>query len=335
MKVTIVTLNWNGWPDTIDLLNSLIAVEYEPFSVVVIDNASTDESAEQIEAWMKKNQATYGVLEAPEGAQAGSVGDIAIITGKLESGLNFIRSPVNLGFCRGNNLGLELAFQSGADLAVVLNNDTLVSKGFLTPMVKAVGDNPDVGVVGGVITHCSDPSTIWYAGGRFSRFLTNTRVGNGDPVSSLQGVVEPYETEWISGCMTMIPSWTYEVTKGFSEEYFIWSEEWDHSLRVSQAGFRLMVVPTSRICHKVGKSLGIMKPLNYYYGVRNGLIFQRKFLPPHLWYPYFCYYLLNRFARFLHLVLVGRPDLARAGVAAIRDVIRNKTGIWEAQRRAS
>ena len=332
LKAAVVILNWNGWSDTIDLLNSLEEVDYQSLSVVVIDNASSDESVERIEEWMRQSQSPYRVLQTPKDLQEGALENIASKMGSLGPGFNLVCSHTNLGFCRGNNLGMELAFQSGTDIAVVLNNDTLVSKGFLAPMVDVVENNPDVGVVGGVITYCSDPNIIWYAGGKFNRFLTAHRLGNGEPLSSLKAT-GPFDTEWISGCMTLIPAWVYEKTKGFSEEYFIWSEEWDHSLRVSQAGYRLVVVPAARICHKVGKSLGVMKPLNYYYGIRNGLLFQRKFLPSYLWYLYFGYYLVNRAVRYLQLALVGRADLALAGFAAIRDFILGRSGMWRAQKR--
>ena len=69
----------------------------------------------------------------------------------------------------------------------------------------------------------------------------------------------PFETDWISGCMTLIPRTTFEIVGGHDESFFIWSDEWDLSLRVSQSGKRLLVVPQSKIYHKVGKSLGVLE----------------------------------------------------------------------------
>lgn len=330
MRATVVTLNWNGWSDTIDLLESLKEVEYQPLSVAIVDNNSSDDSVERLENWLSGSGVPHQIVKVPKSANGGSLEEIVGGLGDMREGFNLVCSEANLGFCRGNNLGMEWAFHSGSDVALVLNNDTVVTPEFLAPMVQAVEKDPNVGVVGGLITYCSEPETIWYAGGRFTRFLTTVRLGNGQPLSSIQ-TEEPFETEWVSGCMTMIPSWTYAWTKGFSEEYFIWSEEWDHSLRVSRAGYRLLVVPTARICHKVGKSLGIMQPLNYYYGIRNGLLFQRKFLRPALFFLYFSYYLVNRLIRYSHLAIQGRPDLARAGTAAIRDFILGRHGMWKSQ----
>jgi GT2 family glycosyltransferase len=131
--------------------------------------------------------------------------------------------------------------------------------------------------------------------------------------------------------MTMIPKGIFEEIGGFDEDYFIWSEEWDLSMRVRQAGYRLMVEPRARICHKVGHSLGVMQPLNYYYGIRNGLLFKRKFLAGHVFGLYLAFYLFNRMVRFSQLAAMGRRDLASAGLDAVLDFFRGKTGKWPRQ----
>ena len=76
-----------------------------------------------------------------------------------------------------------------------------------------------------------------------------------------------------------------------------------------------------------------MKPLNYYYGIRNGLLFKRKHLPRQIWYPYFVVYLVNRVLRFTQLAMQGRTDLAKAGVEAVADFVRGRTGKWVRQAR--
>ncbi len=193
--------------------------------------------------------------------------------------------------------GMHWAFANGADYVLVLNNDTVVNPGFLAPMVEVAESDESVGLVGGVITYCSDPDTVWWAGGRFNAVLDASRNHDREPISAINEV-SPFETEWVSGCMMLIPRRVFSEVGCYDESYFIWSEEWDYSVRVARAGYRLMVAPKARICHKIGKSLGVMKPLNYYYGIRNGLMFKRKFLPAVKWYPYFVYYLINRAVRY-------------------------------------
>jgi hypothetical protein len=326
----IVILNWNGWQDTIELLNSLNSASYEPMLVIVIDNASTDQqSVAKISSWLRDNNVGYSSLLHTEDSSMLSNPTISI---PWQSGKYylFIECEHNLGFCAGNNLGMELGTQLGSDYVLILNNDTLVQPDFLEPMIEIAESDPNVGLVGGIITYCDEPNIIWWAGGHFDRFLNSKRLLDGKPIDNLQAQAA-FETEWVSGCMMLIPTRIYREFGGYFEDYFIWSEEWDYSLMVSRAGYKLMVAPQTRICHKVGRSLGIMKPLNYYYGTRNALILQHKYLPTYYWYPYLAYYLVNRLVRYAQLMLQGRRDLVDAGVSAITDFMRGRTGKWQRQ----
>jgi GT2 family glycosyltransferase len=314
----VIILNWNGWEDTIELMESLQQATYEPLFVIVIDNASTNNSVAHIEQWLLANSVSYSIEHAD---------DIKPCLVNDKQHFLFVKSAVNLGFCAGNNLGMEWAVQSGAEYLLVLNNDTLVSPDFLQPMVSVAEQDPDVGLVGGVITRCDQPDTIWWAGGSFNKVLTATRLLDKQPLTALTAE-HPLATEWISGCMMLIPARIYKQFGGYFEDYFIWSEEWDYSLTVSGAGYKLMVAPQARICHKVGHSLGVMKPLNYYYGTRNGLMFKRKFLSSAIWYPYLLYYLLNRAVRYTQLWAQGRKDLAVTGLLALRDYLTGRSGAW-------
>ncbi len=318
--VAVVTLNWNGWQDTSELLSSLDCATYEPLLIIVIDNASTDDSVPQIKHWFAANNVAHSVLP-PD-----SMFPTAVVWGKQYL---LLQSTTNLGFCAGNNLGMEWAVKLGADHILILNNDTVVSPSFLEPMVEVAADD-NVGLVGGIITYCQDPQTIWWAGGTFNYILDSKRLLDRQPLSDLTQS-EPYETDWISGCMMMIPTNIYSAFGGYEEEYFIWSEEWDYSLMLRAAGYKLLVAPQSRICHKVGRSLGVMKPLNYYYGVRNNMLLKHKYLPGWLWAIFLLYYLPNRALRFAQLYLQGRRDLTSAGLAAINDSLHGRTGKWQRQ----
>jgi len=330
-KTAIVILNWNGWQDTIALLGSLMNATYDPLLVIIIDNASSDKSIVTIEQYLVESQSPHTVIAWETGATENNMSHALSKSWEAGKHFLFVKSDTNLGFCAGNNLGMEWATRLGADNILILNNDTLVTADFLQPMVEVAESAPDVGLVGGLITYCDEPDIIWWAGGAFNRFLKAKRLLDKKSISTLTEQA-PYETEWISGCMTMIPTHIYKKFGGYPEEYFIWGEEWDYSVMVARAGYKLMVVPNAKICHKVGRSLGIMKPLNYYYGLRNHLLFQHKYLPYYLWYPYFFYYLLNRLVRFTHLLFQGRSDLVSAGWSAIRDYLFGQTGKWRHQK---
>lgn len=327
-RVAVIILNWNGWKDTIELLASLDQCTYQPLLIVVIDNSSTDSSVSEIKNWLINNETAHNFIEVDDHRSPPAQSEGAIWgNGKYYV---LIESKTNLGFCVGNNFGMGFAALAEADYMLILNNDTLVSENFLQPMIDVAESDPGIGLVGGVITYCHSPEVVWWAGGKFNKLLIATRLFDGLSVLELPHH-DTFETQWISGCMMLIPTRTYSALGGYFEPYFIWSEEWDYSLKVSRAGFKLVVATKSRICHKIGRSLGIMKPLNYYYGIRNQLIFQKRYLNWYIWYPYLLYFLMNRIARFLQLVLQGRSDLAITGTQAIFDYFRGKTGKWQIQ----
>src|SRR5580698_3397724 len=91
--VCCVLVNWNGWQDTIDCLQSLALQDYQDLHVVVVDNSSTDDSVARI----------------------------------YEScpGIEVIEAAANQGFSAGCNLGIRRAFEINAKFVWLLNNDTV------------------------------------------------------------------------------------------------------------------------------------------------------------------------------------------------------------------
>jgi hypothetical protein len=329
-KVAVILLNWNSWEDTVDCLESLLRVEYPDFYPVVVDNASSDESIDKIRLWAQRGSVPLEELTAAENSSFR--GDTSGIC-ENKDGLRkvaLIRSEQNLGFCAGNNLGLEFADQNGADYFLVLNNDTIATRDLLNELVSAAESSAPVGLVGGVICYAEEPDTIWWAGGTFDYFLNTKRRYDRQPLSHLQED-HVFESEWISGCMMLIPKSVYRTVGGYDEQFFIWSEEWDLSIRVKNAGYRLVVAPRARVFHKVGRALGVMSPLSYYYGIRNAMLLKKKhlsFLPRSI---YWCYFLPNRMLRYLQFAIQGRKDLSIAGARAVGDYFFSRTGKWRHQ----
>ncbi len=322
-KVAAVILNWNGWEDTLDLLESFHHVEYSNFMLVVIDNASNDNSEQRIITWIETHSPQQWDIFLRVPADPSS----PVFRRKIRKHV-FVRLEENVGFCRGNNLGMELGYKNGAAYALIINNDTLVSPTFLKEMVNVSQNQPKAGLVGGIITYCSEPEKIWWGGGIFTPFLGTKRLYDHTNIHSFDHT-EPYETEWVSGCMMLIKKEVYEQIGGFYEPFFIWSEEWDYSLRARREGFRCIVVPSARICHKVGKSLGVLKPLSYYYGTRNGLLLRKMYLPRWKWCLFLPFYMVTRMIRYSMLLSQGRTDLVKAGIWAVADALRNRTGKWQ------
>ena len=124
-KVVAVVLSWNGREDTLACLRSL---EREEADVIVVDNASSD-----------------GTAEAVTGAEV-------------------IRNERNLGYAGGMNVGIRAALERGADAVLLLNNDVEVEPGAVAALSEALDD---AGALCPVVTFADDPDRVWYAGASF------------------------------------------------------------------------------------------------------------------------------------------------------------------------
>ncbi len=326
-SVYIILLNWNGAIDTIECLESLRRCKYDNFHVVILDNASKDNSVKRLREYLIENDISFSEYIMRKDNFLEMVKN-SIPSEKFLRSVKLIMSEENLGFCKGNNVGLKFSALAGADYILLLNNDTICEPDFLEPMVSECESNKNIGLAGGIICYAEEPAIVWWAGGKFDYFLETKRIGDGRFFDSMN-LKEPFKTDWISGCMMLIPRRIYEEVGGLDEDYFIWSEEWDISLRVRARGYSLVVVPSSKIYHKIGKSLGVMVPLYYYYATRNRLLLKKKHLSRFLRFIYLFYFLPSRILRYGYFAMKGRFDLFWAGIYAIYDYFKGKTGKWD------
>jgi hypothetical protein len=330
--VSIIILNWNGWQDTIDCLESIHKVDYKNLEVIVVDNASKDESVEKILSWGRQNkiwcqQQSY----EPDDLMIKPIVKPVVCDDfnnrSAVQQLLLIKLPQNTGFCLGNNIGMKQAAANGTAFLLILNNDTIVTPTFLKPMIEIAQKDENVGLVGGIICHADNPDMIWFAGGSLNKYLESFLEHYEDLYSRVK-FDKILNTDLVSGCMMLIPRRSYDRFGGFYEKLFIWSEDWEYSFRVKKAGYKLVLVTRARIFHKCGRSLGVMKPLSYYYGTRNRLILKRMYLSRSMRWPFLAFFLPSRIPRYAYFALKGRWDLVKAGSAAILDYFHGKDGKW-------
>jgi GT2 family glycosyltransferase len=144
-KVEIILLNWNGFVDTINCLQSITKLDYEKFGVIVVDNGSTDSSVTEIK--------------------------------KAFPGQRIIETGSNLGFSGGCNYGIRDALSRGADCVWLLNNDAVVEAKTLSHMVEVAKSSNHVGAVGSIIYHMDKPDCIQaWGGGRINRWLGRSQL---------------------------------------------------------------------------------------------------------------------------------------------------------------
>ncbi|MBL0226731.1 MAG: glycosyltransferase family 2 protein [Geobacteraceae bacterium] len=308
-RVYIVIVNWNGWKDTIECLESLLILEYPDFRIVVCDNGSQDDSVTMLRAWCERRfgfrSADWQVLSR----QAAEKGE-----GSLNAVITLVTNGANLGFGGGTNVGLRYALACGdAAYCWLLNNDTVADTLALTELVARLNEKPDACMCGSTVREYGNRSRIQALGGAiYYKWLGIAwHIGR-----TLQGDVLPEaaavenKMDYVTGASLLVQS-SYLTEVGLlAEDYFLYFEEIDWVSR-GLGRYTLAYAPKSVVYHKVGASIGTAtNPLRKsylcdYYSLRNRILYSRRHCPSVL--P--CVYLGLVVELFVRLLL-GRWDLA-------------------------
>jgi len=238
--VYVVILNWNGHADTVECVRSCLTITYEPVRILVVDNGSSDGSERLLRS------------EFPE--------------------IEVIQTGANLGFAGGNNVGIRHALDHGANYILLLNNDTLVDRDFVTPLVAIAAADCRVGMLCSKIFFHDAPDVIWFAGAHLRPLLGwNHHLGYGQVDDGRYDNV--VETDRPTGCAMMVSKQVCKAIGLLREEMFCYAEDVDWGLRARNAGYKVVYVPTSKVWHKVTRSTGgVASPLSQYYSLRNMLL---------------------------------------------------------------
>ncbi len=137
-KVSIVILNYKNWKDTVECLQTVLDITYSPCRIIVVDSDSQNDSLVHIGAWLKQQGREF-LLQTQEQSGNQEVVDCPLV---------LIQSASNRGYAAGNNIGIRWAVRAKDDYILILNNDTLVEKGFLEPLADFLDTHPDTVMVG-------------------------------------------------------------------------------------------------------------------------------------------------------------------------------------------
>lgn len=293
--VAIIVVNYNNWQDTIECLESLSVITYPAYQIIVVDNHSANDSIFYLTQWAKGNLCSWlppqsrlrdliiPPREKPVCYQIYSyhhrTNDREIhfrhhlncpeLRLDEQPQLVIIESDRNGGFAAGNNIGIHYALQQGYQYFLLLNNDTVVTRDFLQPLVQTAQEDETIGLVGGKIMNYWEPDLIWAAGGgKITSWTSAIRhIGNNEKDSPKYS--RNFECDYITGCLLLIKKEVMDVIGLMKEEYFLYYEETDWNLRAKQAGYRRIFVPASVIYHKASVSLSQQNLQIIYYYTRN------------------------------------------------------------------
>jgi GT2 family glycosyltransferase len=282
--VWIVILNYNGAQITLNCVDSVLKIDYPNFRVIVVDNASTDDS----------------VVRFKE----------ALTDPRVELLVNH----KNEGYAGGNNPGIERALTAGADYIFILNNDTIVEPGCLTALVEVMERDPSVGIAGcpllGVGTR---PSAVY-------GWRANLHIG--DCVQWFDAPQKPRfgEVDCILGAAMLIRAETFRRIGLFDSRFFLFFEDWEFCFRARRAGYRVTIVPSTRIQHLAGQTTRRLRPMAIFYSTRNRVWLVRRYGS----FVHQVVFTLYAFLYFHPRGILGR--LIRRQFNLVAPILR---GIWE------
>lgn len=254
--ISIVIVNFNSDTLTTNCLKSLERIESEglKLQIVVVDNGSKQEY---------------------------------VLPTKLKNNLTILRSEANLGFTGGNNMGIHYAIEKhNSDYVLLLNNDTTVHPQFLKHLYTYLNEHSEMGMVCPKIYFSKNQEfhaqsyqdvqkgkVVWYGGGSidwehltaFHRLVDEVDRGQ----TSLQN-----STDFCTGCCVLIKREVLEKVASFDQDYFLYFEDVDLSIRAQQFGYSLGYCDQAIVWHEnAGSSSGPGSALHQYYQTRNRLLF--------------------------------------------------------------
>jgi GT2 family glycosyltransferase len=269
-KVAIIILNWNGWKNTVECLESLYQIDYPNYEIILIDNGSKDDSVEKIQAYaagklkVESNFFQYNPSNKPLKLTKSA------IPSRFTKELILIEEKKNLGFAQGVNIGLHLAQKQPADYALLLNNDIVVDKRFLSELIDEAEVSPQIGIAGPTLYYYNRPTTIDFAGEDLNLWKVKgkeycTKSKNSREVDKIEG-----------SCMLIRKSVLDKVGFLYPKFWAYW-EETDLCFRTKKAGFKVVYLPKAMVWHKVASSLGgENNNLRQYFLNRNRFLFAKR-----------------------------------------------------------
>ncbi len=273
--IAAIVLNYCNWQDTVSCLESLLHSEVAPRWIIVIDNASPNESVDALLAWATGNNVSSSFSSWPGLALskpirprtlrffhgAPSDGEVSSLISDSRLWLVLVRNSTNAGYAGGNNVGLALGLRLGADACWILNNDTVVHPTTCGALRDRLAACARPGLVGGMVRYLAAPNIVQCCCGGFTNrwtLLTKT-FGQGlslDAAIMLSAQKIEREMNFIYGASVMASRKFVETVGFMDERYFLYCEEQDWAWSAADR-FELAYAPDAHTLHREGGSTGM------------------------------------------------------------------------------
>jgi len=243
-RVYVIILNWNLKEDTAECIAAVLKSSYGNYHALVVDNGSTDGSAEHVSHCF------------PE--------------------VELLVNPHNAGFAAGNNVGIRHALAAGTDYVFLLNNDAVVDTDTLSQLVNYAESDRRVGLVAPKILYYAERDRIWRLGDRVSRWLP-VPVSIGRNVRDRGQFATPFVVDYVTFCGALIRCRVLEAVGLLDEHFFFSYEDADFCRRAHDAGYLIVCQPRARMWHKASLSTQKNAARVRYFKAKSRALFYRRY----------------------------------------------------------
>lgn len=263
-KISIITINYNGIKDTCELIDSIPFKEN--MEVIVVDNASIQNEA-------------------------------SVISEKYPQ-VKVIRSPKNLGFAGGNNLGIK---EAKGKYILIINNDTYFKEFNIDALIERLESSDRIGIVCPKLRFAWGSNPIQFAGYTSLTNITvrNQALGFGEEDKGQYDTALP--TPYAHGAAMLIKREAINKVGLMPECFFLYYEEIDWSMMFTRAGYEIWYDPACTVYHKESQTTGQNSPLRTYYITRNRLLLVKR-----------NYKGINKYLSYIYLI----------GIVGLRDILK-------------
>ncbi|MGH7204031.1 MAG: glycosyltransferase family 2 protein [Candidatus Levyibacteriota bacterium] len=272
-KVVIIILNWNGVEDTQKCVESVLKIDFTDYKILVVDNGSEKD-------------------------------EVSILKNKFGKKIEVLALPQNVGFTGGMNAGIQYVQKYNPEFFLLLNNDTEVTKHFLSQLIQTAATNPTIGILSPTIYNYDDHNKIIFSGG-YINWLFGKTYHKTDRANEIR------ICNFITGCCLLIKSEVIKKVGLFDERFFAYFEDAAYSLAAKKAGFACACDPDSIIYHKEGASMEKTGPFKTYLIARNRILFVKYYAPFFVKYYFAIFNIFKLFFASIYFTLTGQAARAR------------------------
>jgi len=333
-RISIVILNWNGWEDTLECLESLFSIDYPNYQIIIVDNGSHDQSIKQIHDYVDGKLKVKSAFTSNDNPPIHrKIADFTlkeinkgIIINKENldhtGQIILIKSEENYGFAEGNNIGIRFALNYlDPDYVLLLNNDTFVEKKFLEKLVNIAETDSTIGIVGPKVCYYHKPEIINSAG-----VLMNWPSGIGTNLG-IRDVDkgqfdETQDFDALIGVCLLIRASLFDEIGYLDKKFFLLLEETDFCIRAKKSNFRVIFHPQSKVYHKEGFS-GKLNSSSLYFMSRNRLFLIKKHQPIGKIFVYGTHICLRSILDSVSYIAKGELGSSKAIITGILHGLRN------------